>query len=126
MIAQVWLPVYRAARTRLVSAPKWRWVTGDRLGRAAMLILPLYLIPALLAVLIVGGIAILLLAIASPFSGSAQGAGPMAGARPCLPSRFKAVALRRPPRSRWAGACAMLSFNGEKLAVNPANHGDGW
>jgi hypothetical protein len=69
-----------------------------------MFLLPVYLIPALLAVLIVGGLAILLLAIASCFGGSDQGGSRNMAKRLDLPSRFRSVGLRRPPRIRWADA----------------------
>jgi hypothetical protein len=95
MIAQFWVTVHRVMGTSLDLELNRKRVSGDRLGRVAMFALPLYLVPALLAVLIVGGLGLLLLAIASSFGGSANGAGPLAGA------------FRRPSRIRLVRAVAV-------------------
>jgi hypothetical protein len=76
MIARMWSLDDRLPRARLEVAPKRRWLTSDRLGRAVVVVLAIYLIPAVLAVLIVGGLASLFVAIASCFSGSGQGERP--------------------------------------------------
>ena len=75
MIAHPWLTTGRISSPGWDDAPECRWITTEALGRAVTVTLAILMIPALLAVFLVGGFAMLLLAIWSLFERSIQSVG---------------------------------------------------
>jgi hypothetical protein len=63
MLGHAWLTTGIATSPRWESAPRRRWITSDVVGRVVTVALAILLVPALLAVFVVGGFAILLMAI---------------------------------------------------------------
>jgi len=77
MIAHPWSTTGRISSPRWERAPRHRWITTEFVGRVVTASLAILMIPALLAVFVVGGFAMLLLAILSPFDRSPRGSGPL-------------------------------------------------
>ena len=109
-IAHAWHALDRKLKLGFVSDTNGRSAAGGLLGRMLVISLCLYLIPALLAVLAVGGLGIVLLTIVSAFGGSPPGARSRSGERPALPNRFKSSwNLRAPHPAPFAREIAKRS-----------------
>jgi hypothetical protein len=74
MIARVWIAAFRLARGIMNAMDAGsRWVSAHVVSCLIPIMMPIYLLPALLAALLVGGLGMLVLAIVSAFTGSTRG-----------------------------------------------------
>lgn len=77
MIAHSWLTTGRISDPGWEHASRHRWITSEFVGRVVTVSLAILMIPALLAVFVVGGLGMLLMAILSLFYRSPRGNGPL-------------------------------------------------
>jgi hypothetical protein len=71
MIAPMWMGALRLTRAMLrANDSRWRRASLVLVRRLVQVAMPVYLLPALLAVLMVGVVGILVLAVAAPFTNS--------------------------------------------------------
>ena len=74
MSAQMWIPAYRLARLGMNSRDtRVRRLGIDLARKLVRVTLPVYLLPALLAVLLVGGFGVLVVAVVESVSDSGNG-----------------------------------------------------